>query len=448
MTNPASRAFVPYTPPRYSIQTATGVVVLDDYQSDVIGTIRGRIVSGVNVTTLGGLGGTGKSVIVSALASIFPRYAVVAPTNKAVKVLKLKGIDRAQTVHSLVKQPSEDLPSEQEAQEIARKLSAVPPIPLTNQEKRWCVPEFGTKKAESIEGVICDEASMIDKQLFFDLLTQEVPLIFTGDHGQLPPVSKDPDDPAFSLMKSPDLVLEKVYRNAGDIAKFAAHLRAGGRPEYFKPSDGSVIIGNASKLGFSPDSQVLAWKNTTVMRVNHDFRKGIGMTGAVCEGDRIMFDYNWNDGHQKVFKGSTGVVCSVTFGPSENKNPLLEIAMDDDDAIVEIVADINFFTKAKVSPQPRYIEAPISSQYYRHHDEDYDDEEEIGRKRFFGKVPNPMFGVPIRHSYCLTVHKSQGSEWPNVTVIQDMPPWNEDFRAWAYTAASRAKTQLVWLFDR
>jgi exodeoxyribonuclease-5 len=433
---------IPYTP-KYSIRTHDGNQVhLDGYQTEVIDTIRGRINSGVNVSTLGGLGGTGKSVIVSALASVFPRYAVVAPTNKAVKVLKMKGIDRAQTVHSLVKNPKEELPTEAEAQEIARKLSSVPPIPLTNQEKRWCVPEFGTKKAEQIEGVICDEASMIDKALFFDLLTQEVPLIFTGDHGQLPPVSKDPDDPAFSLMKSPDLVLEKVYRNAGDIARFAAHLRAGGRPEYFRPEDGSVTIGNASTIGFPADSQVLAWKNSTVLRINNDFRKGIGMTGAVCEGDRIMFDYNWNDGQTKVFKGSTGTVLSVTFGIAVN--PLLEIQMDDDDEVVEVVADINFFTKAKIAPQPRYIEAPPS--YFSN--EEAEQEDQFGRKRFFGKVPNPSFGVPIRHAYCLTVHKSQGSEWPNVTVVQDMPPWNDDFRAWAYTAASRAKSNLTWLFDR
>lgn len=428
--------------PKYTIQTINGEVSLDDYQTDVIDEIRSRVNSGVGVTTLGGLGGTGKSVIVSALASIYPRFAVVAPTNKAVKVLKMKGIDRAQTVHSLVKNPQEDLPTEAEAQEIARKLSAIPPEPLTNQEKRWCVPEFGTKKDDSIEGVICDEASMIDKALFMDLLTQEVPLIFTGDHGQLPPVSKDPSDPAFSLMKSPDLVLEKVYRNAGDIAKFAAHLRAGGRPEYFKPTDGSVVIGTASNLGFEPDTQLLAWKNSTVLRLNQQFRKGLGMTGAICEGDRIMFDYNWTDGNLKIFKGSTGVIQSVTFGPNENSNPFLEIIMDDDDSSISVVADINFFTKAKVAPQPRFVERPMPVDF------DDDDSEQVGRKLYFGKMQNPLFGVPIRHAYCLTVHKSQGSEWPNVTVVQDMPPWNDDFRAWAYTAASRAKSKLTWLFDR
>lgn len=420
---------------KYSIQTSTGRVELDDYQTGVIDAIRDRVAAGVGVTTLGGLGGTGKSVIVSALASIFPKFAVVAPTNKAVKVLKMKGIDRAKTVHSLVKNPREDLPSEQEAQEIARKLSADPPEPLTNQEKRWCVPEFGTKKDEEIEGVICDEASMIDKALFMDLLVQEVPLIFTGDHGQLPPVSKDPDDPAFSLMKTPDLVLSKVYRNAGDIALFAAHLRNGGRPDYFKPSDGTVVIGNASEIGLEPDTQILAWTNNTVLSLNQSFRKGLGMTGAVCEGDRVMFDYNWSTLDGKIYKGTTGTVRSVAFGLNENDNPVLEIEVDDSDVkVITLKADINFFTKAKVAPQPRWFNAPVKH--------------ENGRVYGYDKQPNPMFGVPIRHAYALTVHKSQGSEWPNVTVIQDMPVHHDDFKSWAYTAASRAKSKLTWLFKR
>jgi exodeoxyribonuclease-5 len=426
---------IPYTPP------PRNEIELDDYQKGIVEEIGDRINAGVIVTTLGGLGGTGKSVIVSRLARMFPRFAVVAPTNKAVKVLKAKGIDRAQTVHSLVKVPAEDLPTEEQAQEIARKLSANPPQPLSKQEKLWCMPEFGTKSNDGkIHGIICDEASMIDKALFIDLLTQEVPLIFTGDHGQLPPVAKDPDDPAFSLMKTPDMILSKIYRNAGDIARFAAHMRNGGRAEDFKTEDGSVIIGNASDIGLATDSQLLAWKNDTVLRLNRQFRMGLGMTGAVCEGDRVMFDYNWKamDG-SRIYKGDTGIVEKCLHGLHNFGNPILEIRTDGSDTetgkLVKLLADINFFTKAKVSPQPRYVETPV-----------IDDEND--RTIRFDRQENPQFGVPIRHAYALTVHKSQGSEWPNVTVIQDMPYHREDFDKWAYTAASRAKSQLIWLFDR
>lgn len=412
-----------------------GEVQLDDYQNEVIDIIRERISENVRVTTLGGLGGTGKSVIVAELARQYRDYAVIAPTNKAVKVLHAKGIERARTVHSLVKSPVEQLPTEEEAQEIARKLSANPPIPLTAYEKKMCVPEFGTKKDDNIKGIICDEASMIDKQMFMDLLTQEVPLIFTGDHGQLPPVSKDKDDPDFSLMKSPDLVLTKVYRNAGDIARFAAHLREGGRPAHFKTSDGSVVIGNASSLGMPSDSQVLAWMNKTVLDTNLRFRASFGMTGAICEGDRVVFDYTYRVYRTRYPKGTTATVKRVLANHDISNNPIVVLEFDDDTPDLTIPVDINFLTKAKVSPQPEYIETRKVHE---------DNNRVIG----FDRTPNPLFGVPLRHAYAMTVHKSQGSEWPHVTVIQDMWETHEDFPKWAYTAASRAKTRLTWLFNR
>lgn len=413
----------------------TTTVELDDYQKEVVQTIVGRVESGVPVTTLGGLGGTGKSVIVATLAGQKPDFAVCAPTNKAVKVLHAKGIRRAVTLHSLVKSPNEKLPTEAEAQEIARKLSSNPPLPLTQREREFCVPAFGTKVNEEIKGIICDEASMVDKQMFMDLLAQEVPLIFTGDHGQLPPVAKDPYDPDFSLMKSPDLVLQKVYRNAGDIARFAAHLRNGGRPEHFKTEDGTVVIGNASDLGMPSDSQVLAWKNSTVLDVNLQFRTSMGLSGAIAEGDRVVFDYTYRKDYKRYPKGTTAVVKEVLADVSTCKNPLLVLAIDESGEEITLTADINFFTKAKVSPQPEHTETPVINK-------------ENGRVIAFDRQPNPAFGVPLRHAYAMTVHKSQGSEWPNVTVIQDMWATHQDFKSWAYTAASRAKERLTWLFPR
>ena len=416
-------------------------VILDSHQRAVVDEISDRVNRNVRVTTLGGLGGTGKSVLVAALAEQFSGFAVLAPTNKAVKVLHNKGISRAQTIHSLVKKPKEDLPTEAQAQEIARKLACDPPEPLTKQEQKWCVPEFGTKTDGDFSGIICDEASMVDKQLFMDLMMQEVPLIFTGDHGQLPPVSKDPDDPAFSLMKQPDLVLTKVYRNAGDIARFAAHLREGGRPEHFKPTDGTVTIGRASDLGLPADSQVLAWKNETVLAINLNMRQGLGFTGIIQKGDRVLFDYTYTTKagfdidnewicSEKFCKGTTATVMDVEFIP-DSPNPVVTLDVEDGRQVT-LQADANFLTKAKASPQPRSVSKPVTLSNGR-----------ISYKT----VDNPAFAVPIRHAYGLTVHKSQGSEWPSVAVIQDMPSRHEDFKAWAYTAASRAKSHLTWLFN-
>ena len=41
-------------------------------------------------------------------------------------------------------------------------------------------------------------------------------------------------------------------------------------------------------------------------------------------------------------------------------------------------------------------------------------------------------------SYAMTVHKAQGSEWPNVLVIDESAVFRGDARKWLYTAITRA----------
>jgi exodeoxyribonuclease V len=425
-----------------------GEINLDDYQAEVVERIIERVEQGIQVTTLGGLGGTGKTVIIAELARRLPDYAVVAPTNKAVQVLKRKGIDRAQTVHSLIRMPKEELGNDYEVQEIARKLSHSPPLPMTQREKDLCVPMFKVKGTDDeVEGIICDEASMIDKRMFLDMLSQDIPLVFVGDHGQLPPVSIDPYDPAFSLMKEPQILLEKVYRNAGDIARFAAHIRAGGLPHQFQVNDGSVVIGNVSEIGLNAQSQVMAWTNAKVFEINRAFRSALRMTGDICEWDRIVFEYSTEKGALKILKGMTGTVRHITDHGNEFGNPkvLIDVDIDDDKTEeIELRIDINFLTKPKATPQPRWIKQTYGNGSYDINDDDAGYGEFIA----FGKKRNPAFAIPVRHAYAMTVHKSQGSEWPSVVVLQDMPTGFKDFRAWGYTAASRAKTKLYWLFER
>jgi len=420
-------------------------ITLDDYQAEVVDKISERIDQDIQVTTLGGLGGTGKTVIIARLAEMFPNFAIVAPTNKAVQVLKRKGIERAQTVHKLIRSPKEELGSDYEVQEIARKVSHSPPLPLTQREKDLCVPTFKVKGTDDkIDGIICDEASMIDKKMFLDMLSQDLPLVFVGDHGQLPPVSIDPYDPAFSLMKEPQIILEKVYRNAGDIARFAAHIRCGGVPQQFQIEDGSVVIGNVGDIGLNAQSQILAWTNRNVFKINQAFRAALEMTGDICEGDRIVFEYSTSRGDVAVSKGMTGTVVEVVHTGDLYGNPRVIIEIDSDEKEkqrIELKVDINFLTKEKATPQPQWIKQTYGASVEINQDSG---DSFIS----FGKKRNPAFATPVRHAYAMTVHKSQGSEWESVVVFQDMPTGFKDFKSWGYTAASRAKSKLYWLFDR
>ena len=47
------------------------------------------------------------------------------------------------------------------------------------------------------------------------------------------------------------------------------------------------------------------------------------------------------------------------------------------------------------------------------------------------------------YAYCITCHKSQGSEYPYVVVLDEVAPaW--EAKRWRYTAATRAKEKLVY----
>jgi ATP-dependent exoDNAse (exonuclease V) alpha subunit len=56
--------------------------------------------------------------------------------------------------------------------------------------------------------LIVDEASMVTQDIFVDMRSYGIPMLFVGDHGQLPPISQDD----FNLMSNPVVKLEEVHR--------------------------------------------------------------------------------------------------------------------------------------------------------------------------------------------------------------------------------------------
>ena len=57
-------------------------------------------------------------------------------------------------------------------------------------------------------------------------------------------------------------------------------------------------------------------------------------------------------------------------------------------------------------------------------------------------------GHPFDFAHALTCHKSQGSEWDTVGVIDESFCWLKDgidvVNRWRYTAATRARRKLWW----
>jgi exodeoxyribonuclease-5 len=57
------------------------------------------------------------------------------------------------------------------------------------------------------------------------------------------------------------------------------------------------------------------------------------------------------------------------------------------------------------------------------------------------KPKDKIATVSVIWGYCITCHKSQGSEWPYVIVVDEGVAYNRN--KWLYTAITRASENLV-----
>jgi exodeoxyribonuclease-5 len=367
------------------------------------------------VQTVGGYAGTGKTVLLGALSAALPSYAVCAYTGKAAHVLRRKGVD-AQTIHSTIYVPVDNaalLCRLRQQLEALRRRQAPPEevraIEAALEEAKR--PRFRLKEPEELAGpgggrvggFLVDESSMVSRDVFEDLCSFDRPTIFVGDHGQLPPVD---GGAGFNLMERPDHTLETIHRNAGPIARFAEHLRKGGRPARWGGNGEAVrVVGKGAvtdRLLLSAD-QVIVPFNAMRVRQNARARELLGRTELLEPGDRVICLRNDRD--RGLFNGQQGVVSRVSL---EGGAPAGQMDLTADDGT-------------------RFAGLAFNAG-------------ELGRAKHEHYSGGPH---PFDYGYVVTCHKAQGSEWPHVLVFEGWCPYWEHQR-WAYTAASRAQERLDW----
>lgn len=338
--------------------------------------------AGVPQQTLGGYAGTGKSYLISYMLSRLPKTAVCAFTGKAANVLRKKGVD-ASTIHSLIYEPYFD--NGQVCFELRSHL-------------------------EGVERIIVDESSMVSAELHRDLSSFKLPMLFVGDHGQLEPVGSD-----FNLMQNPDVRLEQIHRNAGDIAKFAEWLRFDRPAKGFRGSEDKIVLFERSflktpafvNLACEVDQVICAY-NKTRCEVNARVRANLGRTGFLVEGEKVMCLKN--NKKLGIFNGQQGTV-------------------------------VNYFTKGKGKTLSHFIDFESDGTIYPSIRIMPD---QFGKEKTEEKIPDGL--NPFDYAYCITCHKSQGDEFGRVLVIeQRCPHW--EHRRWTYTAVSRAKESVYYLLQ-
>lgn len=355
---------------------------LTPHQSDAIDYILRTVVDDECSFILGGYAGTGKTFLLSKLIPMLQddhklKVKIVAPTGKAASVLRSKGVP-ATTIHRLC-------------------YEMVCPNPLT----------FEKVDKLDCDVIICDESSMIPSDIYNDLLSYNIPILFVGDPGQLEPVGKDPN-----IMKNPDFTLTEVHRQALDnpIIAFATFLRENPWEFAFRFKHHLDSSALSIRRGLVPDhlpsfDQIIVGTNKSRVTYNTRLRKLLNHKGPPQPGERLIClsnsrRYNLFNGLQ-ITVGERG--CNTTTEE-------LHILRDDFNQIDNELIPINLdaLNVEKFTPD------------------------------FSRRTPQ----VPFDFAYAITCHKSQGSEWDKVLVIDQAfgtPP-----NRWRYTAATRAKASLVW----
>jgi ATP-dependent exoDNAse (exonuclease V) alpha subunit len=356
--------------------------------------------------TLGGYAGTGKSTLIGVLRELLakdkPRLKVAflcftgkASWNLKNKIIEAKATtyqDSCSTIHSLIYQAVID--------------------------ERGHIEEWLKKDTVDPDLLIIDEASMVDEDIWTDLISYGKPIIAVGDHGQLPPIKS-----SFSLMKEPDLKLEKIHRQAEDnpIIKLSIEAREKGVIPVgdFAPKVRKLSKNNpeTEKLlnkiydSYDENTLVLCATNKKRIELNHTIRERLGFHGKIpLQGERVICLKNNRWARDcPVFNGMMGYILGIK---KEGKHWYqAEIKMDNEpyDYIGKISKHMFNKTQQELLPHIKL------------------DYKEIGDQFDFG--------------YALTVHKAQGSEADRVVVFEENLRGCERKR-WLYTAVTRAKKEL------
>ncbi len=239
----------------------------------------------------------------------------------------------------------------------------------------------------SNEIIAVDESSMVNTDIGNDLLKTLAKIISFGDPGQLPPVNGE------RFFQKPDFTLKQIHRQAlqSPIIRQAHRMRQTGL--YIMDTDEFRVVKKLNDVDLLEADAVLVWKNQTRHDLNKHIRKLKGFSGNPKAGEQILCLKNSHD-HGLC----NGEVYTLAADCTHGMNKMIELTNGTN-------VPAAFFTTADLI-LPKKCKTAFD------------------------------FG------YCLTVHKSQGSEWENVAVVDEYSRF-EDRRKWCYTAFTRASKRIV-----
>ncbi len=401
-----------------------------------------------------GYAGTGKTTLARHIVDQLGIRALYAAfTGKAAYVLRTKGCADASTVHSLIYQPVEQARAhleqlKQQARELEWELPAregqeaagieIELLRLRSDIRREQAkvdsPDWILRDETELDGaplLVLDEVSMVGERMARDLLSYGTRILCLGDPAQLPPV----DGGGYFINAHPDALLTEIHRSALDspVTRMATAIRnsqPGQRDYGVTGRDGTS--GRRDRLTLDEllsFDQILTGRNAIRWQAVHLMRALRGLTGGPMAGDRIIALAN--SGQAEVFNGQQFDVLDT--GRSMDRTDRHVLFVRDDEGC------------------ERHLTAWAAG--FR----DLEGEKQAKRDGR-GTV------VAATYAQAITTHKSQGSQWPRVLVVDESSVfYGAAYRdaaktmgpdaarieghvngcRWLYTAVTRAAEQVV-----
>ena len=387
--------------------------------------------------------------------------AVLAPTNKAASVLRMRGVP-ATTIHRILYTPVYDPQYEKVAEWLAGQgerpavegltealldraklvydATTSVPAALASAGVRGSDFITGWKRREDpLDIGLIDESSMLDDRQFDDLTEIFPTLILFGDPAQLAPVNQsgqmvfdkitgrnrldlarihrqEADNPILDLahaLGDPDLSFERFERMIEEAAR----------------RDPRVEIAARADSDLMARSPVLVWRNATRIRLITAFRAAHGAPEdalipgepLICDGIELPLKHR----KRRIDLEARGLIKGapvIYLGPGSRPG----------------------FSRLHVigAEAPRFSASSIVKI------EKPDEEEPF--------IPYAArMGAAFLHGAAVTIHKAQGSQWQAVQVFAPdlyaasragrMEAGQALWKRLAYVAITRAEEKLIWI---
>lgn len=355
--------------------------------------------------------GTGKTTIIKALYSIFKavglKVALAAPTGRAAKRMSEATSAEAKTIHRLL--------------ETERTQT---------DENRFI---RNSKNPIDEDVVIIDEASMVDLYLAEALLRavkRGGRLILIGDADQLPSVG------AGNLLS--DLIASECIPT----------IRL---TEIFRQSKESLIVTNAHKIN-NGELPILTAADKDFFFVRRDNERDICETVATLISERLPRTYGESIRERiqviTPSKKGAGGVEQMNIHLQERLNPKRQFKKEkkhgstlfrEGDKVMQIINDYDIEWESARQSGRGVFNGDIGVI------EEINEREEYLAVRFDDKSVKYEFDMldELDLAYAITVHKSQGSEYPVVILPMYYCAPQLMIRNLFYTAVTRAKVMLI-----